>query len=136
MNTSTFRPRRRVTKSPTATSTTAQPTSSNNKKTSTVKTTGKRIVAPRPDTKKFGRANLLKHFPRESHAQVSNVIDQMQKAPRFRWDSNTGEAYLNGKQINKTNIIGLLSDLTDPSGKLTYTSRGMYKKLTDVLASM
>ena len=134
MTVSTFRPRRRVTKSPTATSTTEQLTS-NTKKTSTVETLEKRTAGPRLNKQKFGRANLLKHFPKASHTQISNVIDQMQNAPKFRWDGNTGDAYLNDKQIKKTNIIGLLSDLTDPSGKLTYTSRAMYKKLTDELTS-
>ena len=128
-----FRSRRKTTKSPSI----ATPTSTNTPTTSKVSTISKRPKPRSPKSRqtkqKFDQANILKQFSKVEQPSVQLLMNQLQSTPNFHWNTLSGETFLNNKPIRNSNIVGILTDLTDPGGNNAFTPIATYKKLIKIL---
>ena len=128
-----FKPRRKVSKSPSVATNTSvnKPTTS---KVDTISKTPKpRSPKGRQTKQKFSQVNVLRQFSDAEKPSVQHLLNQLGSIPNFHWNTLSGETFLNNKPIKDSNIVGVLTDLTDPGGKNTFTPLATYKKLVSAL---
>ena len=125
-----FKPRRKTTKSPSVVLTRV----ANEESPSTIdKTT--RSPKNRHSKQKYNSANVLKQFSQENQPVAKNILDQLVRIPNFHWNVETGQTYMNNRPMRNTDIVSVVTGLSDPTGNVAFTPPATYKKLVQAISS-